>query len=261
VRSRTAGGWIVADRTVWVYAVGAGLDGAWLDGLRGVDGEAVRPVSAAGLTALVGAVDQEAFGVEQLRARLDDLDQLATIARAHHRVIRVAADHQAVAPARLATLYADFGRVRAMLVEHAAAFRAALRRVAGRHEWGVKIFAAPERGPGRPAERPASGTAYLRQRRDSLTARETALAAAGQVHADLAGTAVAARQRPPQDPNLSGDRRRMLLNATYLVDDAGGEAFAARVPAIAREHPDLAVELTGPWPPYSFAAVEEGERA
>ena len=261
MRSRTVGGWIVAERSVWLYAVGAGLDGAWVDGLRGVDGEPVRPVSAAGLTALVGAVDREAFGVEQLPARLDDLDQLATIARAHHRVIRVAADHQAVAPARLATLYADFGRVRAMLAEHAAVFRAALRRVDGRHEWGVKIFADTERRPGQPVDRPASGTAYLRQRRNSLTAREAALAAAGEIHADLAGSAVAARQRPPQDPNLSGDRRRMLLNATYLVDDAGREAFVARVPAVAREHPELVVELTGPWPPYSFAAVEEGEPA
>jgi hypothetical protein len=261
VNSKSAGRQIVADRSVWLYAVGAGLDGAWVDGLRGVDGEAVRPVSAAGLTALVGAVDREAFGVERLRARLDDLDQLATMARAHHRVIRVVADHQAVAPARLATIYDDFGRVREMLVEHAAAFRAALRRVAGRHEWGVKIFAAPEKRPTQPIDRPPSGTAYLRQRRDSLAARDTAVAGAGQVHADLAGTAVAARQRPPQDPNLSGDRRRMLLNATYLVEDAGREAFVARVPALARKHPDLAVELTGPWPPYSFAAIEEGEPA
>ena len=149
----------MADHSIWVYAVGADIEGPWVDDLRGVDGEAVRPISAAGLTALVGAVDRDAFGEEGLRHRLNDLDQLAALARAHHEVIRIAADHQAVAPARLATLYADDGRVRAMLEEHAAAFTAALRRISGRHEWGVKAFALPSGPWNRPlVRRPARRT-------------------------------------------------------------------------------------------------------
>ena len=80
---------------------------------------------------------------------------------------------------------------------------------------------------------------------------------ADQVHAALTADAVAACRRPPQDPTLSGDRRRMLLNAAYLVEDARRDEFLARVSALAPEHPRLAVELTGPWPPYSFAAVDE----
>jgi hypothetical protein len=241
---------------MWVYAVGAGIGGPWVDDLRGVDGEAVRPISAAGLTALVGAVDRDAFSEEGLRHRLNDLDHLAELARAHHEVIRIAADHQPVAPARLATLYTDDGRVRAMLEEKAEVFTAALGRIRGRHEWGVKAFAATER-PKEPTAHPATGTAYLRQRRASLTERQDTLDMAEQVHAALTADAVAAYRRPPQDPTLSGDRRRMLLNAAYLVEDPRRDEFLARVSLLAQEHPRLAVELTGPWPPYSFAAVDE----
>jgi Gas vesicle synthesis protein GvpL/GvpF. len=49
----------------------------------------------------------------------------------------------------------------------------------------------------------------------------------------------------------------MLLNGTYLVGNDSIDEFAARVDSLAAEHPDVRVELTGPWPAYSFAGVEE----
>jgi hypothetical protein len=45
----------------------------------------------------------------------------------------------------------------------------------------------------------------------------------------------------------------MLLNAAYLLDAADGATFTAAVAGQATAHPELRVELTGPWPPYSFA--------
>jgi hypothetical protein len=51
----------------------------------------------------------------------------------------------------------------------------------------------------------------------------------------------------------------MILNAAYLLDSARREDFAAAVTALAGRHPGVRLELTGPWPPYSFAgAGEEG---
>jgi hypothetical protein len=47
----------------------------------------------------------------------------------------------------------------------------------------------------------------------------------------------------------------MILNAAYLLDSAHGEDFAAAVAALAGQHPGLRIELTGPWPPYSFAGT------
>jgi hypothetical protein len=52
----------------------------------------------------------------------------------------------------------------------------------------------------------------------------------------------------------------MVLNAAYLLDAEGeiGNRFAAAVAEMASAHPELRMELTGPWPPYSFTG--EGEQ-
>jgi hypothetical protein len=231
----------------------------------------VRAVRAAGLTAVVGSVPLTDFGEEGLRRNLNDLARLESIARAHHRVVEVAADHGPVAPTRLATVYQDDNRVAGMLARRRDDFTAALRRVTGRREWGAKVYGErPEPGPAATPPLPASpgapgaGTAYLQGRRQQLArhdvARRTALAAAEAVHAELSGYAVAACRHRPQDPQLLGEDRWMVLNGAYLVEDDNAEAFAAAVAACADRHPDVTVELTGPWPPYSFADIEDAAR-
>jgi len=50
----------------------------------------------------------------------------------------------------------------------------------------------------------------------------------------------------------------MVLNVAYLLDDTRADDFAAAVAALADQHPGVRLELTGPWPPYSFAGTQEG---
>ncbi len=52
----------------------------------------------------------------------------------------------------------------------------------------------------------------------------------------------------------------MVLNAAYLLDDDRADSFAAAVRALSDRYPGLRLELTGPWPPYSFAAAESADR-
>jgi hypothetical protein len=103
----------------------------------------------------------------------------------------------------------------------------------------------------------------LRRRRDQLAAQKSArresLASAEIVHAELARHAAQARLHPPQAPQLTGSKAPMILNASYLLDDGRGEAFAAVVAALAEQQPGVRLELTGPWPPYSFAGAGERE--
>lgn len=53
----------------------------------------------------------------------------------------------------------------------------------------------------------------------------------------------------------------MVLNAAYLVDDDRGGQFAQAVAALDAGEPQLQLELTGPWPPYSFAVPDAGDEA
>jgi Gas vesicle synthesis protein GvpL/GvpF len=254
----------------WVYAVAEHVGAACLEGVAGVGGAPVRAISAAGLAAVVGDVPLPEFGEAGLRRNLEDLDWLEATARAHHRVVAAVAEHVPVIPMQLATVYVGDASVQALLTDRAADLRAALGRTSGRQEWGVKAYAVRPAGPGGgpdPAasepESPAagSGAAYLRRRRTELAAqqdaRRDALASAEVVHGELARLAADNRLHPPQAAQLSGATAQMLLNAAYLLDDERGSDFTATVAELAGQHPSVRLELTGPWPPYSFAGPRE----
>ena len=138
----------------------------------------------------------------------------------------------------------------------------ALDRVEGRLEWSVKAYgarsaAAPEAtattGGG-------AGAAYLQRKRDQAAHRrlaaERSVQVAEEIHHALVSLAVAGRRLAPQDPRLSGRTDPMILNAAFLVTSEEGEAFRAEVARLAELHPDVAVEVEGPWPPYSFATLD-----
>lgn len=254
----------------YLYAVTRELDPARLRDVRGVDGERPRLVDGSGLHAVVGSVELARFRQPPDRhlGDVEDLRSLEALLRAHHRVVQAVAAAAAVVPLRLGTVYRDDGRVREVLDQRHGDFEAALSRVAGRTEWGVKLMASPEaftgdpggaapaapdgadREPGRP------GTEYLRRRREAERARQAgwdrAAAFAEEVHAALAAVAVESRRHAPQDPRLSGQGGWMLLNGAYLVDDGREDALAAVVERFDDPDRGVRLELTGPWAPYSF---------
>jgi hypothetical protein len=217
---------------VWTYAITEdghlyGPDGEVdLSWLTGVGETKVRTATSGGLTVLVSDVSMAEFGEAALRENRENPRWLNEVAREHHYVIDAAARLFPLLPVRLATVYSGDDALRAALAEHNAQLLDALRRVGGRVEWGVKAYAGPESGPG-------SGVQA--------------------VHADLTAKAKDARLHPPQSPQLSGIQEPMLLNAAYLLDAADGVSFTAAVAGQATAHPELRIELTGPWPPYSFA--------
>lgn len=260
---------------IWVYGVakrGALLDDGCeaVDRLVGVAGAPVRLVTTADLAAAVSQVELAEFGEEPLRRNMEHLPWLEAVARMHHDVVSAIAKITPVVPMRLATVYrTDMGLAR-MLGQRHGEFLAVLGRIAGRSEWGVKAYVAASADAAGPSayrnsavtSARGSGADYLMKRRAQLTAaddaRRTAVASAERVHRELAGQAVAAALHRPQDPQLSGATARMIMNATYLVDDKSRAGFAAAVERAASVNPAVRLELTGPWPPYSFAAAEPG---
>ncbi|MDN3058392.1 GvpL/GvpF family gas vesicle protein, partial [Streptomyces sp. SRF1] len=140
---------------VYVFAVCRGGDLTALAELPGLGtGAPVRTLAAGPLTAVVQDVPAAGFGEEALRQRLSDRDELERCARAHHAMITAVSALVPAVPLPLATLYLDDGRVREALGERRTSFLTALDRIAGRAEWGVKVYAptgappsAPDAGP------------------------------------------------------------------------------------------------------------------
>jgi hypothetical protein len=249
---------------VWLYAVTRDAPPPE-KAVPGVAGEKVDALQEAGLTALAGAVPEREFGQPAVRHNLENLDWLAAVARAHDAVVRSAIGAEAAAvPVRLVTLFSEERSVRSLLRERGADFEAALRHLDGRTEWGVKVFGDPTasgESESDDTDEVNPGTAYLLRRRAARAERERAVRAAtdygDRLHARLARLSVADRQHALGGAVAREGAGTLLLNGAYLVDDRSFAAFRDAVETVDAETGDagVRVELTGPWPPYSFASV------
>jgi Gas vesicle synthesis protein GvpL/GvpF len=259
----------------YAYCVMAGDARPELDGVAGVDpARPPRVVRRAGLAAVAGDVALAEFGAAALKRNLEDVRWLERVARAHEAVLDRALQAGTVVPLRLCTVFAGDAAVLAMLDRERAALQAALDRLEGRAEWGVKLIADPgavraaaggrsAAGAEERAGAPASGHAYLARKRRDRHAREEARRiaheAARAVHTGLGAQAAAATvlRAPPRE--LSGDPGELVLNGAYLVDRARADEFRALAERLGEgQRPrGLRLEVTGPWPPYSFAGDRE----
>jgi hypothetical protein len=231
---------------------------AQLGAVRGIAGEPVEIMRHARLGLVLGevAVDRLA-GLDDPAA---DPGALGALARRHDEVVRTAwAAAGAVLPFRLGTVLVDRDAARRYLDERAGELGPALQQVAACREWGVTVheratelaahadpIAAPD---GRP------GTAYLARRRQELVRaeahRHARSHALSQLEGELREAAIdvaAGRHRTPD----------VVLDNSYLVPRDAEPAFfdaVDRCGDLLLEH-GLQLELSGPWPPYSFVPRE-----
>lgn len=214
----------------------------------------VRLVPHRGLALVVAEVDPAPFAElttapGRWRRTPKEDDPLVLLARRHDVVVRAVFEHHPVLPLRFGTVLPDEAAAVRLLANHHAEARAWLDRVDGHREWVVRARFNP---PDRSAELSAEGLSdpeYQAVRRDRLAsaahARRDAVAAAGALHGALARHAAddVRRERRSAAP---------LLDAAYLVSLDAEQGFHAE----AERHEGLAVEVTGPWPPYSFVPLD-----
>lgn len=258
---------------VWLYAITSiavaqkGSDLEDLTNLKGVAGESIRTVRHGDLIAVVGTVSLDRYGEAAMKHNVEDLDWLAATARTHDTVVGTLSRERPTLPLRLATLYLDDDRVRELLERNAERFRSALGAVAGRSEWGVKIYAdetkllVAQSDSSQESTGAGKGTAYLLRRRNELKAKENlqrrAVELASDIDRSLLQYAVDGRRSNPTDPALTGNKAWMISNGTYLVADDDIEEFKSVAQELNTQYSGITLELTGPWPPYSFTHFEE----
>lgn len=251
----------MADSARYAYAVTRGLDPSALSVGYGLVGGALEAVSAHGLDAVVSDVPLAEFSEDALKRNLESLSWLEKVARGHDEVVRLVTELGPAAPLRLATIFHDDDAVRHRLGEWHDAIVQVLDRIDGRAEWSVKVLATAVEATEAEAPEPTTGAEFLRRRKAQADDRGRRVADVGrlaeEVHAVLSRAAVASRVLPAQDPQLTGLSGTMALNGAYLVEKAEQQQFEARVRDVRDSYPDVRVEAAGPWPPYSFAVLEQ----
>jgi len=226
------------------------------------------------IQAVVSQVTLKEFGQEALEANLKNPLWLEARVRTHQGVLDTIAAHSTIVPMKFCTIYRSEGRVQEMLGYYYNDFVATLGRLAGRQEWGVKMYMdrdtlalrveeTNERVGALKAELAgkSSGKAYFTKKKlgETLATEVEQLSdeRAQKSHDRLAGCAEEARVNPLQSREITSRKEEMLLNGVYLVDKARIEAFRAALESLEQENGNLGLhyELTGPWPPYNFVTI------
>ncbi|MDI7269110.1 MAG: GvpL/GvpF family gas vesicle protein [Myxococcota bacterium] len=235
---------------------------------------AVQGIRHAALVAVVEELPAAEFSADALATNLSNVEWGAKAARKHAAVVAEAARQGTVIPARLCTLFTDRDAVVRTLVENRHRLARLIERLRGRREWGVKVFGDdgavretvaatdPEvrridaiRGAVSP------GQAYvLARKRDAVVTLRalTTMDSAAEQTANLLENLGFDLRAKPLHPVREGCV--MAANLAVLVDDTRAERFHATLADLAgRLGPEgFAIEISGPWPAYSFC--DEGQR-
>jgi hypothetical protein len=211
-----------------------------------------------GLWLIAADAPLAAYDAAAIERGLKDLAWVSACALAHEAVVEHFAASGPLLPLKLFTLFASDERALAHVRARRAALTRVLDKVAGRHEWGVRLSGDPQPAAPATASRrrpPPSGTQFLlakKAQRDQVGKRaELAGVQAEGLFKALSRHADGASRLPVVVP-ASG--KRLWLDAAFLVARGRRRSFQAALRREARrlERLGFEVTLTGPWPPYNF---------
>jgi gas vesicle protein GvpL/GvpF len=198
------------------------------------------------------------FGEHALPVNLADLDWVSRAAVAHEAVIAsFMPQADAVVPMKLFTLFTSDERAVEQLRAGWRRVEGVIERLAKHEEWGVRLVFDRARAP--VADTPAavdSGRSYLltKRREHAASAAQSAgmRKTAGEVLKALRPFARDTRQRPITPP--ADSVRRLLVDAAFLVPRGKAARFQTSAAREAKKiaSAGYALQITGPWPPYSF---------
>ena len=241
---------------VYVYGV---VETGSLTGIdvEGVEGGPPALFCVGDLTAIVCGVDVAEFEGEALERNVSSPEWLEQKVRAHEAVLEDALAKTSVVPMRFGSIFSSPDGVQRLLTDQAAEFHAALARVRGRKEWGVKLHCDANRVVESVAGGPetSSGRGYLERRKAQLDAGARAAEIAAEVAAETHRSLV----ELADEAVTSTLRDGVVLNGAYLVRDEARTDFMRRIEELQRDHDGAFVfEVTGPWPPYNFTDADVG---
>ncbi len=254
-------------QVLYVYAIGRAQH-SMPEAIEAIDGsDHLASVDAKGLAAFYTAVDAVDFSQPVIDARSKDVEWLGSIGYRHQAVMSALMRGGTVIPLRAFTLFANETTLRNHLLDERQKFITILQRLEGKQEWTLRIEFRPE------------------QWNDALIRRVASLRQlAGEIEGAPAGKAYLLRKKLDEEKKrVSRDAEQQVVSEVEeavtkkLACDTVAESRLQRAGAFPQinvlinrdeearlqdlrdelsrryESEGIAVALTGPWPPYSFA--------
>ena len=224
------------------------------DSVRGVDERSEFVLVRQGdVQAITTRVPLREFGSAALQERAKDTKWLEQKARAHDQVLKAAMSGGPVVPLRFCTILRNEEDLRRVLETHYERIRESLAALAGRKEWGVKVLARE------PATADlSSGRTYLEKKQQAVRSRPEVRQASHQRARECHDQLAAVAEKSTLLPLSNRAEDPVVLNGAYLIPDANERKFHALIATMDErlEPHGLALEVTGPWPPYNFVNLD-----
>jgi hypothetical protein len=240
-------------------------------GLRGIEDQPLRLLAAAGFRAAISEVSDD-FAEASLNERIRDLDWLSPRAVRHHEVVdALYGQTKHVLPLSFGAIFRDAGSLAQRLDQGQDQLRASLADLRRKEEWSLKLNRddavflpalrqhSPElRELEAAAQSGSPGRAFmLRKKQQTIEGREAqrvTVEVREAVYSGLAKRAARAQRDPLVAPAEPG-AVRLELRASYLVEETGAVGLNNAARRLSLEYAPLGfqVDLSGPWPPFTFA--------
>lgn len=192
---------------------------------------------------------------------------------AHHAVATTACETGTCLPVRFGATFASAGDLLEVMERRAEALSRQLDHVGDRRElaltfeWRDPLLPVTD-GSDAPDSRSAPatltdhhtvvgrGTAYLRDRARRFAAQDAQVSRADSMARNLLGTLVPLCATDGAVKQRICPSTRIALSSAVLIDPARAATAVERVRQLVAGWPDVTLHVGGPWPPYTFCAIE-----
>lgn len=243
----------------------------------GVDGQSSLAVATyQDLAAVWSPVPVEDFSGPEAEERLRDLTWIGPRVIRHQEVVAGVMCHSPVLPVRFGTIFASLANLEKVLQRHSDTIAEFLERLTDQEEWAVKgmldrpgakgkLFALKLAREAESLEALSPGKRYFEEQR---------LRAAGdqelqrwlqevcrKLWADFRDYAAKVQERRLLSRETTGSDQDMVWNWALLIPRRAIGGFQALIQDVNAQYAPhgMRLEVTGPWPPYSFCPALDME--
>ncbi len=238
--------------------------------------EGLRSIPAGDFYAVVKPVSESEFSEENLKTNLSDIHWLETNVREHVAVINVIMEQNTVIPFKFGTIFNSEDRLQKFVEDYGESLVGNMLYVEWKEEWSVKIYCDRKVLTGQIDELSAEaaslelqimagspGKAFLlkRKKADLVENEMDRLCKKyGQEYFnEFNGLSVSVSLNNLLPKEFTGRNDEMILNAAFLISKERAIDFLSTARTLKKLYSSLGfyLELTGPWPPFSFISLKE----
>lgn len=262
----------MTDPLIYAYCLTKSLPA----GLAGIQTGKLDSVTAGNFHVVIKYVSPDEYSEEKLKKNLSDVQWLDINAREHVAVIGKIMEDNDVIPFNFGTVFQTTGNLKKFVSDYSDSLQANLEKVSGKTEWGVKIYCnlkviseqiddlspvAADLEQQIMASSPGKAFLLRRKKADLIENELNRLTKQyGQEYfEEISQFSIETVLNNLLPKELTGRDDSMILNAAFLVLREKSQLLMTTIYSLKQKYEQFGfdVDVSGPWPPYSFISIKE----